>query len=496
MAPRSSLPGMLTLPLELVGEIISFLSPTDLRSLVQVCATLRALATLPLLCAYGISPSQIHSGSVCVADGVYFLIPMIYNIHPIQKLQILPLFPLRVLADVLDTLPPIPDVLVSGRLIREDLGVRRVIAASFRAVDGPAIVVNEGRFWAIHGAQSHSRPVQSLVGWNARPRTAFANRDFLSVLILNMPFVLMSIISTVYHLVLDILAPEDRKLRIPTHLPNSMSTRSTAMHIQIVSVPGGGQLLLVLFSSDTRTRLSIPRLPGISPAQMTAVLAALQIEDRMPSLTVTTNAAIKPHALLDFVRRHPSLREVTLEPGALSLIPASPNETSLIDAGSWVQSVCAPAEYIPHILPIVRYLEEFTITFLYPAHLASALANLTATHLNLQTLTLNFGRPSAHAPMPWHSAPHPIAVVAGEGGMQTLPSVRYLDLVGEFDGYSHAQVDVTGLPLWLARFPALVRLQLWGRWVRLEEEEHLVCAINGARARSKHNDAWEGVLFL
>ncbi|KAJ7032585.1 hypothetical protein C8F04DRAFT_1261879 [Mycena alexandri] len=204
-----------------------------------------------------------------------------------------------------------------------------------------------------------------------------------------MSSLLVSMIYGVSNILIIMLAVFSSRVNSTTTPPSPRSDRAAP--------------LLVVFSSEEGAYFRIPCLRGISQAQTSALLAALDLGRKVAGLSVKSNAALEFHALMDFIRRHHSLRELFLE--AETIIPASLTLEPLFEATpSPVPNVWAPAVYIPYILPTVRLgglkshphppHPPYTSRLLSPPSLLSA-----TYHESLRWLTLHLDRPSVHERM-------------------------------------------------------------------------------------------------
>ncbi|KAJ6498268.1 hypothetical protein DFH09DRAFT_1290069 [Mycena vulgaris] len=485
---------MLRLPPELLGIILSLLDKDDLCALIQVSRLIRQLALLSLVSRYNISTHQIQSGSISVPGGAAFLIPIIYRIHPIQRLEVLQASqPLRALPHILAAIPSIPDV----RILNPpepvlDSGVPRLITTLSRNGRDPVVIVGRGIVRV-----SHHRYLPHINGLlplrlptNLSP---FTGCNVLSAVLICVRLVALFTVIGIFNAFVLVVwlcrrpfgRPWDQTARIAGDMGTMFMYRNS-MRVQIVPVDGGGQFTLVTFGM--MSSISITRLPSFSQEQYAAFLTALDLLDDVTTLIVRTDCAIGLAELLDFLRRHPSLRALSLYPGAIRP-PLLGAEASSNGQPIQISRLTAPAAYIPQILPIAASLVDLDITLAADGpHLSRALAAIAAFPngaVNVRKLTLQFtsSLPSRQT-LPWRIELDVEADAA-------VRSVTHLIVIVQF---KYGPVDLHGLPRWLARFPALVHLRLLGQSVPLAEQGVLAQAITAARA-GMGSGAWEGVHF-
>ncbi|KAJ7813571.1 hypothetical protein B0H13DRAFT_2382357 [Mycena leptocephala] len=523
---------MVDLPQELQDIIFSFLDDEDLWELVQVSRPLRQRVLFPLLLRYNIAAFQIYSGEVCVPGNAYFRIPMIYHIHPIQKLSVVPgRLKLHGLPSVLTAIPLIPDVEIRGTVEpKRDSAIAGLIQTLSRgavvAIAGHGSVwvpkprkaapLSESGFWIPHLPLPKLNP---LVCGGADLLWGFV--FFLPVCIL---FLILDLRLLLLWLYRRVFGP-----RWDYVAPYFVGLTGDSMRIKRVSAHGVPQFALVTFCSTSGIYLDFV-CPTLSPAQSSAIFSVLDLKDDLFYLSVRANAALGLSSLLTFIRRHQSLNNLTLAPGAID--PASLPVEPTLDAhrgriasvptpaayipvhlpphpsllppspvpGSYpgrITSLTSPAEYIPYILSTERSITDLIIDpASYSPHLARALTAiaLSGPDATLRRLTLALTPPGPAAAggvqpktaLPWR-APRDVEAEL------PLRGVTHLTLRVEFE-YS-AVADVEGLVRWLARFPELQVLELRGGSVAGMERVVLARAIGDARA-AMGAGRWEGVYYF
>jgi hypothetical protein len=264
----------------------------------------------------------------------------------------------------------------------------------------------------------------------------------------------------------------------------------SSMRIQSVSGPGVASFAVVTFSNPTLSWFTISRLPTLSSAEYTALLAVLDLKDDLGFLTIMADCALNLPTLFAFVRRHRLLHNLALESGAID--PASLTEEAILNVHPGrLTSLSSPAAYIPYILPTEPDVQYLTIDSTGDGpELAQALATLASsdTASTLSTLTLNFTRRGIfpwRLGFPWRATLDPEADLP-------LRGVKHLVLIWHI---KYGKADVRGLPRWLAfRFPALVSLEVRGGLVPVAKQAALVQAIVAARV-GKNVAEWEDVYF-
>ncbi|KAJ7479434.1 hypothetical protein B0H11DRAFT_1276006 [Mycena galericulata] len=190
---------MLNLPPELQNIILSFLDSTDLWLLLQVSRSFRQLIISPLLLRCNISPSQINLGSISLPEEAYFLIPLIYHIHPIQKLSIVPgrnNQALWGLPSVLSQIPQIPDVSICGVThANVNSNVARLLTDSSRGGKDPLVIIGLGSLFV--SRPRYAAPMKKLTINITLAASLWSPRGVLYAIIACVPFIIICIITAV-----------------------------------------------------------------------------------------------------------------------------------------------------------------------------------------------------------------------------------------------------------------------------------------------------------
>ncbi|KAJ6566695.1 hypothetical protein B0H19DRAFT_1257886 [Mycena capillaripes] len=440
---------MLNLPPEPQDIILSLLDKEDLWRLGEASRAFRKVALLPLLWRYNISASQIYSGSVTLSGEAYFLVPMIYDIHPIHKLSIIPgKSPLKGITSALAMFPLIPAIRISSALYANaDPNVAKLIAMSSRG------------FWG-----------NPLVMPSSFDCSDFFFMPFLILFAINV-FLVLGVVNTylsltwVYH---RIFGPEwDRTARIAADLDN---VECNSLCIQIISFPEAPQLILSTFTSPMLGYITISHLPTLSPAHL---------------LLVKRDSGLNFPGLLGFIRRYLLLNVLTFEPGAIEA--ASLGAAAVSGCRGQITTLFSPTIYIPYILQMERSVAILTITSaVHGTELTHALSTIaSAPDSKIHTLTLKLKRPGNRRQIfPWR-ANFDLETDA------SLCGVRHLALVAQFK-FNYNDADAHGFPCWLGRFPALVSVEFRGLPVPRPRQGTLVMDILASRAGVGE---WEGVYF-
>ncbi|KAF8214826.1 hypothetical protein K438DRAFT_1955874 [Mycena galopus ATCC 62051] len=470
----------------------SFLDKEELWAVVRVCRVLRQLALILLLQRHGIATSQIHSGVVQVPKDNCFLIPMISRIHRIKKLTILEetslkwwTTSLRNLPDILGAIPRIPEVVIRGPTdAGGDLGVARLLTTLSRGGMDPVVLVGHNIVRV-----SHFRRLPPIEGWQtteipAPKLSSLTARGFLFGLLSCIPLVagyFVSFIINAYRFFVWLfqcafrVGEWNQTLRIQRAL-GSMGGNS--LRVETVCGDGFHPFIMATFSIRSG-QLYIPRLPGLSAPQSAAFFASLDLKDDLRVLTIGERCAMSLPTLRDIVVRHRSLRGLCLDPGAIhSKSLAAVLEPQVLSKR--ITYLSLDAAYIPYILPNAPVV-HLTISSSHNAHqLARAFATIASLPIDtpLRTLTM-------FLLCPWrlHSEVH---------GNAPMHGITHIILFANRMIYSEA--DARGFPRWLTRFPALVRVQVNGRWVPPGKRESLLRAITDAR-EAMNAGPWEGVEF-
>ncbi|KAJ7629273.1 hypothetical protein DFH06DRAFT_1480568 [Mycena polygramma] len=239
----------------------------------------------------------------------------------------------------------------------------------------------------------------------------------------------------------DLCLPAEAPLRIQArHGPSSQVTLLTA----------GAYRRDHLCIEDYQHRL-------LSPAHRTSLLEVLNLEDELETCVVEADCPCNLYPLLSFLHRHPSLRKVTLKPGALVAASLTPSASPMISTTSGtVTELISPAEYLPHILPTLSGLEKLQISFTadVPRDTYARMVAAMNPGLPLHTLELHFEPDVPRQALPWRVQPDPHA----GAHLYSVESV----VLSDFD---FSMTDVERLPFWLAGFPSLVKVKIGMRWL-------------------------------
>ncbi|KAJ6540418.1 hypothetical protein B0H19DRAFT_1269005 [Mycena capillaripes] len=487
---------MLLLPPELQHIIFSLLEAEELRVLVQVSQAFRQLSLSHLFSRYNIPMSQILSGEVCIREEASFLVSTIYHIHPIEKLTILPTKLIRrhvslsALPKILGAIQQIPDVLISGPTHATiSSGVPEVIATLSRGGKNSVVLVGQGY---MHVSLPRRSPPIRWTKFPKYPLKSLAPRHVGTAIILFIPLlvIFMLIIAVNLYRILRWLhrcfwSPLDQTARIAADLGRM---HGDVMRIQTVSGTNVGQFTLVTFSGSQMESLYIHFGPNLLPAQSAALLAALDLRQKLVTLRVRKDAALNLPALLSFIRRHQSLKRLILPPGAIDAASMM-QEPEVHTYPGRVTFLSSPAAYIPYILAIERRVQTLVITPVSNMDALSraldAIAAVPPDITRFRELTLEITRPSPISTMlPWRRA-H--AVEAGS----PIHGVVRLALIAEF---KYRASDVQDLIRWLARFPQLRLLDFYRHSVPVQAQAALAEAIAQARGGTGATE-WGGVQF-
>ncbi|KAJ7649365.1 hypothetical protein DFH06DRAFT_1420733, partial [Mycena polygramma] len=356
---RHQRPKALDLPPELWLIVLSFTEKEELWALVQVSQPFRALCLFPLLLRYNIPKSHIYSGSITLSGDACFLVPMIYNIHPILDITInLGNRRFRDFPSILAAVPRIPDVRICGSIDgSKDIQIARLVWTLARNKADPVVIVGLGCITVLY-------------------------LPYLSIR--NFPVITIRELCTVPMVKALLWIPVGRDAR----------------QFYRISVAGRSQFTLVTFNnSDRRSRWVMRPLPNLSSEQYTALLSVLHIEDHMTALIVLADCSLDLEALLLFVHRHRLLTNLTLFPGAISSAPLAADVRH--PHTGRITSLTAPADYISHLLPTQCCVVDLTVTCSSDgtalARALDTIADLLDSESAMHTLTLKFRTKESHA---------------------------------------------------------------------------------------------------
>ncbi|KAJ7629263.1 hypothetical protein DFH06DRAFT_722921 [Mycena polygramma] len=502
---RASLPPrirtkILDVPAELLDVIFSLLDKGDLWTVIHVSQLLREVGIFPLLSRYGVSRSSVASGVICVSEEACFLVPVIHRVRPICRLTLFsgsqPWIP--------NILATIPDVTIHfrrhfRRSVTEETDIPKILVTSSRNGTDPVVIVGSDivrvsrhrRISAVEGFSESTIPSIRLPQLSSLTARGVL-RDVLCCLVVSLLAVLVFVVlgfiivyRSICWLYRYTLQPWDPATRIATDL-RSVLRYGRTIRIQTITVPGGAQFTLATF--PPHYWLTLHRLPSLSSAQYVALLASLDLKDDLSTLTVRSGCKLQFSALMDFIRRHPSLFTLTLFPDAI-------DEASLL-AGSMaipghLTTLIAPAAYIPYILPADRSVAEMSTLYAdFGFQLSLALDHVARRGRDTghHRLKLHLcARRSEY--LPWK---RDAAARDAEADLPVVYGITHVELV-----LRAVTASMTELPCWLARrFPDLLGVEIYGLALSDAEQFALAQAVLDARIGGSLSTAhWEGVQF-
>ncbi|KAF7335455.1 hypothetical protein MVEN_02198800 [Mycena venus] len=457
---------MYNLPDELLDHICSFLERKDLRTILQLSSRFRRLAMLPYLSHFGISEASIQSGTLELADSVSPL-PIVAGIKPIQRLVCFPesgaLSYLRhqTLAHVLSTIAPIPDIMIHDKY--RTLSTRNTAwllwcahssANDMLVVKGPAIYLSRPR----------SAPP---IHWYQFPR--HSGRFWTFMVIFATPFLLvyLSIINFAIHLLwvyrrlFDPPWSQEERIILDTG-----SSLRFSGYMRIQNLPG--KLTLVTLTEKFESLVLGP-IRGLPPTAFSSLLASLNLGVHLHLLKVETKTGLIHSELMAFLKRHPDIIDLHLEPDSLQ--SSSLTTMSVVpDPENQVIQLTAPSSYIPYLLPAAPNINTVSLPFtpvpkrastfrritfdLVAYHTAlTALAALPGTHPLVLTLAFSV----TAASLPWLDLPDAEAMDAAQYPETSLVRVNHLWL-SKHGHMRFCASDIRALVRWLGLFPGLQRL--------------------------------------
>ncbi|KAJ6453249.1 hypothetical protein C8R47DRAFT_1254424 [Mycena vitilis] len=382
---------------------------------------------------------------------------------------------------MLATVPIIPDVTIHFRSsVKKETDIPRILATLSRNGTDPVVIVGcdtvrvscHRRTPAAEDFFAES----TILSFDLPPISSLTARgvlrDMLCRLVLSSLGALLLILlgcvivyRSIYWVYRYTLRPWDPATRIATDLRPVLGY-GDAIRIQIITVPGGAQFTLAI--SPFQNPLTLPHLPSLSSAQYVAMLVSLDLQEELSTLIVHSGCKLQFSALMDFIRRHPSLSTLILFP-TQSTKPA----------------------YIPHILPADRGVAEMSASYCYDDlafEVSHALDNVRYTGHRGLSLHLCARRCKS---FPWvHNTKR-----ATKAAANVTPAITHVELVLRFR--RPAAVHMAGLPRWLERhFPNLTRVEIHGLVASDAEQFALAKAVLDARIRANLSTVqWEGVQF-
>ncbi|KAJ7068876.1 hypothetical protein B0H15DRAFT_140769 [Mycena belliarum] len=462
---------MYRLPNELLEHILEYLAKRDLWAVLQVSTRFRNVATVPFLSRFGISQSNLQSGTLSLSDS-FFLILVVAQICPIQRLvcfqQHEPGSQLRYkrLASILAITAPIPDIVIYNRQYMLQRTRRETVHLLSRIPQAAT-----DTFLVVKGVNMYiSRPRQApAIRWKLLPPPLGGPSIHLStsmkvlLLLFGIPLLFAYLVCAIVNCGV-VLIWAYRRVSQPRWPQSERIIEDAGLLVfddwmRIQTLPG--RLTTITLTEQRSPVLTLRPLPELPKDVYSSLLPSLDLGFYLLHLRVQTKTDLTYTELIDVVQRHAYLTHLTLQPNALR---ASSLTTPPIPpwSESRISTLTAPAPYIPHLLPVAPAVQHIYIPFQPapasgPAGLAppafdlaahrtalAAIATLAAAPL---TLTLAF-RLNASA-LPWRVPPPDPAT--------PLPRLHELALCAEGRARFQAAVICALVP-WLARFPGLGRV--------------------------------------
>ncbi|KAJ6544496.1 hypothetical protein B0H19DRAFT_1076601 [Mycena capillaripes] len=192
------------------------------------------------------------------------------------------------------------------------------------------------------------------------------------------------------------------------------------------------------------------------PQQQKVCFATLRFGNTLETVSLNYGSGISFGPLLDFIRRHPSVRKLELDCGALRLasLTESPRRTGTFN----IACLFAPPLYIPYLRPAVSGVQKVTLKLnarmKYDTYVRALAAIDPAWPVHTLALDFQNYTPLSYTPglsvhaIPWRAHP--------DAGMEArLHTVRVLKI----HNFKLPAEDIEPLARWLTRFPALVQEQ-------------------------------------
>ncbi|KAJ7142338.1 hypothetical protein C8R44DRAFT_865691 [Mycena epipterygia] len=119
------------------------------------------------------------------------------------------------------------------------------------------------------------------------------------------------------------------------------------------------------FGSPMMTQLTIPQTPVLTTAQSSALITALDLQDRLPQLKIDDGYNLRLPELMQFVHRYQKLKALSLKHGAINTVSLS--------EGSVKCTVHRPAKLYPsphqrRILPLQPRVQRLSLVLAGDLH--------------------------------------------------------------------------------------------------------------------------------
>ncbi|KAJ7871583.1 hypothetical protein B0H13DRAFT_2060220, partial [Mycena leptocephala] len=327
------------LPNELLDRICSFLGRDSLWAMLQLSSRFRSIAMLPYLSRFGVSQANIQSGTLALSDS-FFILFVVARIIPIKRLICFelvvpgaPLIRYQKLASILSRTAPIPDIVIYNRHYMLQR-TRRETAYLLSCIPSSAtstLLIVKGS--AMYLSRPRSAPP---IRWKLLPPPLGSSNlpTAMKILIVmfGIPLLFAYLVSGVINFGI-LLIWTYRRLFRPLWPQDERIIEDAGLLVfddwmRIQSLPG--KLTLVTLTERKWPVLVIKPIPGLADNVYSSLLASLDLGHHLQRLTVETNTNLFHSELMAFLRRHPDLTSIHLEPdsiraSSLITIPMSPN---------------------------------------------------------------------------------------------------------------------------------------------------------------------------
>ncbi|KAJ7268061.1 hypothetical protein C8J57DRAFT_1326490 [Mycena rebaudengoi] len=469
------------LPDELLDRIFSLLEGDELWAIVQVSSAFRRIAILPCLSRYGISSSDIQNGTVSLS-APFFLILVVSHMRPIQRLTC---FTDRVsrrrgtsyrtLVSILCLIPPIPDIKIYNRQYVLQRTGREAAHLLSRIPHYAA-----SSLFIIKGNSTHlSRPRSGpTIRWKLLPppfsSSTLSTSTKIVIFVFGLPLLFAYLVSGIVNCGVVLiwayrrwLGPEwPQEERIVEDA--GLLVFDDWMRIQVLP----GNFTLVTLTKKQSPELTIGPVHGVGDNIYSSILAALDLGTSLTHLRVDARSNLIHTELMQFLRRHPTLMSLFIEPDSIrpSTLMAVPMPKA--STGNLFM-LTAPAPYIPHLLPITPSVTRICIPFLPAAgkrtlHIFQQTAFDTsaycqaleaiATLPGFHPLTLSLSFRLTATSLPWMKIPDAEALSADNAPETRLSRVHDIELWPD-GSMRFGPAVIRRLARWLGLFPGLQRVR-------------------------------------
>ncbi|KAJ7732180.1 hypothetical protein B0H16DRAFT_1732960 [Mycena metata] len=333
------------LPEEFLARLCTLLERHELWQVLQLSSRFRRHAILPYFAHFGITDTDIRSGTLTLSLESLFLILVVQHLHQIQRLvyeiSILtpgahhhPLHEDVTFVGILRAAVPIPDIVIHAGLSRS---TAYVLAGIPSASTGDILIVNGD-------SMSFFLKLRTWV----RDPTFMKYRAWFVRVVFFMPLLFIYAIAVLYSYLAFLGANLYSARKWVDEALNVNLIFDDCMRIQTLP---GNLTLVTLTDKDLSSAVVLRPVPGIQPALYSSVLPFLDHGTRLKELRFEQKVNLTYNDVMGFVQLQPNVTELWFSSESIRPSSFSTSTTIPPNPGSKIHFLSAPSSYIPHLLP-------------------------------------------------------------------------------------------------------------------------------------------------